>query len=71
MSNKKVIEKCDCYHETEEKFYASDYIRGYYAAKGWTLPSTKMKSVCWGTKECDECSCGGDRTKCDFYPKKE
>lgn len=25
--------------------------------------------VCWGTRETDECSCGGDRTKCDFYPE--
>ena len=24
--------------------------------------------VCWGTKEMDECSCGGDKSKCDFYP---
>lgn len=23
--------------------------------------------VCWGTKECEQCSCGGDRLKCDFY----
>jgi hypothetical protein len=22
---------------------------------------------CLGTKECDECSCGGDTRKCDFY----
>ena len=22
---------------------------------------------CNGTKECEECSCGGDRRKCDFY----
>ena len=25
--------------------------------------------VCWGTRECDECKCGGDKTKCDFYPE--
>lgn len=25
---------------------------------------------CWGTRECDPCSCGGDETKCDFYPEK-
>lgn len=25
--------------------------------------------VCWGTKEIDECSCNGDKTKCDFYPE--
>jgi hypothetical protein len=23
--------------------------------------------VCYGTKELEECSCGGDRRKCDFY----
>lgn len=26
--------------------------------------------VCWGTKECDACSCGGDESKCDFYEDK-
>lgn len=25
---------------------------------------------CIGTKEMDPCNCGGDRNKCDFYPKK-
>jgi hypothetical protein len=23
--------------------------------------------VCWGTKECEACSCGGNEAKCDFY----
>lgn len=26
-------------------------------------------SYCNGTRERDECSCGGDKTKCDFYPE--
>ena len=26
-------------------------------------------SRCFGTKERDICSCGGDRSKCDFYPE--
>lgn len=26
--------------------------------------------VCWGTKECEACSCGGDESKCDFYEEK-
>ena len=26
--------------------------------------------VCFGTKERDPCSCGGDKRKCDFYPDK-
>ena len=28
------------------------------------------KGECWGTRERDLCSCGGDETKCDFYPEK-
>jgi hypothetical protein len=24
--------------------------------------------TCWGTAERDACSCGGDKSKCDFYP---
>jgi hypothetical protein len=26
--------------------------------------------VCWGTKECEACLCGGDESKCDFYEYK-
>lgn len=26
------------------------------------------KEVCYGTKEMEECTCGGDVAKCDFYP---
>ena len=29
-----------------------------------------MKYLCYGTKEMEECSCGGDTSKCDFYPEK-
>lgn len=25
------------------------------------------RGVCWGTKEMEPCSCGGDAAKCDFY----
>lgn len=28
------------------------------------------KSECWGTKERDVCSCGGDEAKCNFYTEK-
>ena len=27
------------------------------------------KGICWGTKDCDPCSCGGDESRCDFYPE--
>lgn len=26
--------------------------------------------ICYGTRECEICSCGGDESKCDFYPEK-
>ena len=28
------------------------------------------ESRCLGTKEVETCSCGGDNSKCDFYPEK-
>lgn len=53
------MKKCDCYHEE-------------YEIVGWFSPDDpicKLRKRCNGTKERDECSCGGDRTKCDFYPE--
>lgn len=53
------MDKCKCYHTQfiTTKNYSLDCI------------STESYSVCFGTKECEKCSCGGDRTKCDFYPE--
>lgn len=31
--------------------------------------SSNSLDRCFGTKEMDACSCGGDRSKCDFYPE--
>lgn len=53
------MKKCDCYHIEEE-------IIGWHTPVD---PKIKMISKCWGTKEREKCSCGGDRTKCDFYPE--
>jgi hypothetical protein len=53
------MEKCDCYQES-------------YEITGWLGPYEqirKLRKRCNGTRERDECSCGGDRTKCDFYPE--
>lgn len=56
------MQKCDCYH-VQTKLRHTYHITAvpvyYYMDVG----------VCWGTKERDECFCGGDRTKCDFYPE--
>ena len=53
------MKKCDCYC-VEEKII------------GWHTPvdpKTTIVYKCNGTRERDECSCGGDRIKCDFYPE--
>ena len=52
------MKKCD-YYRTREKFIYSPFDTTYSTTVG----------VCFGTKECEECSCGGDRTKCNFYPE--
>ena len=51
------MKKCDCYR-TKDRII------------GWLGPDEAVKKeihVCDGTKEQDECTCGGDRAKCDFY----
>lgn len=52
-----LLEKCSCYH-TQAQTKWSDY--------GFTS-TTIYQGVCWGTKECEPCSCDGDKLKCDFY----
>lgn len=55
------MDKCNCYHTIETLHYNTSLCpHSYYKTIG----------VCWGTKEREECSCGGDETKCDFYPEK-
>lgn len=48
--------KCKCYHERIETRYIKE-IR----------TTQKVVGYCWGTKECEPCSCEGDKSKCDFY----
>ena len=52
---KNCFRSCDCYHQR------------------WVGKDKKHLEVigeCWGTKERDECQCGGDPKCCDFYPEK-
>ena len=63
--------KCECYRITEETRYLTDFEQGIIFAKtGKRISKEKVKVAhCWGTKECEECKCEGDRRKCDFYPE--
>ena len=51
--------KCECYIEDRQLVDYTPLMKPLYK----TVP------VCFGTKELDRCSCGGDKTKCDFYPE--
>ena len=53
------MEKCECWEEKE-------VIMGYYH----DYPMKKVKQICNGTRECEECTCDGDESKCNFYPEK-
>lgn len=54
-------ELCDCYHFIRKEIPAHDGT-GRIIMSGY--------GVCYGTKECNQCYCGGDTDKCDFYPEK-
>ena len=55
--------KCDCYHTQKERRYT------YHPITGQPIGHDIEVGVCWGTREMDRCDCGGDETKCDFYPE--
>lgn len=57
------MNKCDSYHLQPKTRYT------YNQFTGKPIAHDIKVGVCWGTRECDECSCGGDKTKCDFYPE--
>ena len=46
--------QCNCYNVRIDRIYGNETKYG----------------VCLGTKEVDRCNCGGDESKCDFYPEK-
>lgn len=52
---------CDCYRIESKNRYT------YHPITGKPIKDNIIVGVCLGTKETEECSCGGDRTKCDFY----
>ena len=56
---------CSCYHTTMKKEPRYNTITGqidHYEDIEY--------GICWGTKECEMCSCGGNKKNCDFYEYK-
>lgn len=79
-STEKSNEKCDCYEVRKERHYLSDYekgMRAVFAMRNGKLsfaqvPESEIieQGYCKGTKEYEQCSCDGDRSKCNFYKSK-
>ena len=57
------MEKCNSYHLQPTIKYT------YHPLMGRPIAHDVEVGVCWGTKECERCNCGGDRRQCDFYPE--
>ena len=55
--------KCKSYHLQPTTRYT------YHPLTGRPIAHDIEVGVCWGTKECDQCNCGGDMSRCDFYPE--
>lgn len=55
------MDKCECWELQKTKM-------GWYGIT--PLYNSRVKQICNSTKEREECTCGGDATKCDFYPEK-
>ena len=49
--------QCKCYEARLEPIETNSIFQHTYG-------------VCLGTREIDRCNCGGDESKCDFYPEK-
>ena len=66
------MKTCDCYRESENRRYLTDFEQGMvYAKTGQRITyRDEVESHCFGTKEQEICTCGGNPLKCDFYPEK-
>lgn len=55
------MQRCDYYHLKPKTTYT------YNPITGSPIAHDVKVGICWGTKEWDECNCGGDMRQCDFY----
>lgn len=65
---------CSSYHVEHIKTRMTEFEKGVYYGKFGCMPEDVYygeRGVCWGTREQDECYCGGDTSKCTFYKDKK
>lgn len=60
---------CSSYRTRKVKRHLSAYEQGvYFGYYGIRKEFVEEEHhYCLGTRECDTCTCGGDKTKCDYY----
>lgn len=56
--------KCDSYHTKDRTRFTYDRYTGKCDGS-----YTETVGVCWGTRECDECRCEGNKLYCTHYPE--
>ena len=63
--------KCSSYRVKTIKRHLSEFEQGYYFALHGVSQEyiDEEQPYCIGTKECETCTCNGDRSKCNFYPQ--
>lgn len=63
---------CDCYEVTKEMRYLTEYEKGcYYGRHNEDIRYvTEEVPRCLGTKERETCTCGGYKSRCNFYREK-
>lgn len=64
------MDKCSCYCVEKNHRFLSQFEQGViFAQTGEYKESLDViEGRCLGTKEMERRKCGGDRSKCDFYP---
>lgn len=64
---------CPSYMVRRAKRCLNDYEQGVYFGRYGIRKEfiEEEHPCCMGTKECDACTCGGDKNKCDYYRKEE
>lgn len=55
---------CKYYHTRKRKYCCYNEFTGEQTWKEREI------GVCYGTKECEPCKCGGNKSECDFYKEK-
>ena len=62
---------CHCYHTIEKTKHLTEFEQGLrFALTGKIITEEQIETgACWGTREIEECTCNGDRSRCNFYPQ--